>query len=225
VRTFQRDRFLLLAATGIALVAATIYTMRSADGERAPAGKLGPTEGSAEAYVKTKSTYLQRVATRAPTTKAAALVSLKTYVPASSVQSMIRSLKATAVIVRFPASEQELQFVRTSVTNALEQRTTDLRRELQAEIDALSDELAAAEGERRAEVDRLLAQRKADLAKVKADCACVFAFAVEGASLEELRRLAGRPEVRLVDVPEPLTSDLAGWELGPLVPHDDGRRT
>lgn len=223
MRVLHRFRFVLLVATGVVLVAATIYTLRSDEVERGPAGKLGPTEGSAEAYVKTKTTYLERVAKQDPATKAAALVSLKDYVPASRVEAMARSLKATAVIVRFPASEQELQFVRTTVEGALEDRSTDLRRELSADIDALEGELASAEGERRTEIEGLLAERKADLAKVKADCACVFAFAVEGAPISELRRLAAQPEVRLVDVPRPLTSDLAGWELGPIVP-DDGRR-
>lgn len=220
MRSLHRYRFVLLAATGIALVAATVYTMRSGDAERGTAGKLGPTQGSSAAYVKSKSTYLQRVASRAPATKAAALVSLKEYVTASRVQAMAGSLKATAVIVRFPASEQELQFVQTSVKDALAKRSTDLRRELEAEINALEDEATNVDDARRGEIERLLAQRKADLAKVKADCACVFAFAVEGASLEELRRLAARPEVRLVDVPEPLTSDLGGWELGPIVPQE-----
>jgi hypothetical protein len=214
----HRFRFVLLAATGIILVAATIYTLRSDDQPRGPAGKLGPTRGSADAYVKSKTTYLQQVASETPGTKAAALVSLKEYVPASRVQAMTKALKATAVIVRFPASEQEMQFVRTTVTGALEDRSTDLRRELSAEIDALEGELEGAEEERRAEVGRLLTQRKADFEKVQADCACVFAFAVEGASLEELRTLASQPVVRLVDVPRPLTSDLGGWELGPIVP-------
>lgn len=218
MKTLARFRFVLLAATGVILVAATVYTLRSDDAARGPAGKLGPTKGSADAYVKSKTSYLERVATRDPGTKAAALVSLKSYVSASRVQAMARSLKATAVIVRFPASEQELQFVRTTVKGALEDRSTDLRRELSAEIDALEDELSSATGERRTEIEQLLAERRADVAKVKADCACVFAFAVEGAPIAELRRLAAQPEVRLVDVPQPLTSDLGGWELGPIVP-------
>lgn len=220
MRTLHRFRFVLLAATGVILVAATIYTLRSDDVDRGPAGKLGPTKGSADAYVKTKTTYLERVASEDPGSRAAALISLKAYVPASRVQAMARSLKATAVIVRFPASEQELQFVRTTVKGALEDRSVDVRRELSVEIDALEDELSNSTGERRTEIEELLAERRADLAKVKADCACVFAFAVEGAPIEALRQLATQPEVRLVDVPEPLTSDLGGWELGPIVPDE-----
>lgn len=217
MRSLHRYRFVLLAATGVILVAATIFTLRS-DDERALAGKLGPTSGSADEYIKTKSTYLRRAAERAPGEKAAALVSLRKYVSASRVQAMTRSMKATAVIVRFPASEQELQFVQTTVPRALAARSTDLRKELAAEIDALESEATKAQDEERADLQRLTTQRKADLAKVKADCACVFAFAVEGATLGELHALAKQPEVRLVDVPEPLTSDLGGWELGPIVP-------
>lgn len=221
MRGLHRFRFVLLAATGVILVAATIYTLRSDDVDRGPAGKLGPTAGSADAYVRTKTTYLQRVAKQDPGSKAAALVSLKEYVPASRVQAMARSLKATAVIIRLPASEQELQFVRTTVTGALTARSTDLRKELEAEVDALEEEQQAEKDpERHADLGRLIAERKADLAKVKADCACVFAFAVEGAPIEALRQLATQPEVRLVDVPEPLTSDLGGWELGPIVPDE-----
>jgi hypothetical protein len=217
VRSLHRYRFVLLAATAIVLVAATVYTLRDGD-ERKLAGKLGPTSGTSAQYVVTKAGYLDRLALEDPSKQAAALVSLNGYVPASRVQAMTKSLKATVVILRFPAGEQELQFVRTTITDALADRATDLRHELEAEIAALEAQAKDARGEQDEDLVDLIATRRAELAKVKADCACVFAFAVEGASLEQLKDLASKPEVRLVDVPQPLTSDLGGWELGPIVP-------
>jgi len=43
-------------------------------------------------------------------------VSLKKYVPATVVEAMAKSLHATVVLVRLPRGQQELQFVRTTIT-------------------------------------------------------------------------------------------------------------
>lgn len=221
--TLHRYRFLLLAVTGVILVAATVYTLNDSPASDEPVGHIGPTPGvSSDGHVRAQRAYLDRLASERPTQKAAALVSLEDYVPASKAQAIARSLDATWVFARFPAAEQEPpQLVRSSITDALQRRAGDLRKELASEITALKAEAAGASGARRTDLEELIAQRESELAKIAPDCACVFAFAIEDASLEALRELARRPEVKLVDVPEPVTSDLGGWELQPIVPRTD----
>jgi hypothetical protein len=219
VKALHRFRFVLLVVTGVALVAATVYTLQSSNGPRDVAGHLGPTPGpDSEGHIRAQTAYLDRLAIERPAEKAAALVSLSTYVAAKDAEKIARSMDATVVFVKFPQSEQELQFVRSTMTNALAARSTDLRHEIVAEVDALKAQAAKASGKEKQDLESLISQRNKELPTIKADCACVFAFAVEGASLQALRDLAHRPEVRLVDVPNPVTDDLAGWELGPIVP-------
>jgi hypothetical protein len=220
VKTLHRFRFLLLAVTGIALVVATVYTLNSSGGGNDVAGNLGPTPGpSSEGHIRAQRAYLDRLAAERPSEQAAALVSLEDYVPASKAQAIAESLEATWVFVRFPEAEQEPPYmVPSSMTDVLADRTKDRREDLAAEITALKAQAADATGPQKQDLDELVAQRERELAEIKADCACVFAFAVEGASLRDLRELSQRPGVKLVDVPEPVTTDLGGWELVPIVP-------
>jgi hypothetical protein len=219
LKTLHRFRFVLLAVTAVILVAATVYSLRSGGGTEKVAGRLGPTPGpSSEGHIRAQKAYLNKLASERPDEKAAALVSLDTFVPASKASTIARAMHATAVFVRFPEADAESVLVRTSIEDSIKDRSTDLRREIAAEIDALKAEAAGASGGKKHDLEALVAQRERELAKINADCACVFAFAVEGASIEALSTLAKRPDVRLVDVPQPVTVDLAGWEVQPIVP-------
>jgi hypothetical protein len=223
VKTLHRFRFVLLAVTGVALVVATVYTLNSSSGSGDVAGHLGPTPGpSSEGHIRAQRAYLDQIAAQRPTEKAAALVSLEDYVPASEAQELARSLHATWVFVRFPEAEQEPpSIVPSSIKETLAKRAADLKEDLETEIVALRSQASDATGAQKADLDKLIALRERERAEIKPDCACVFAFAVEGASLRELRELSQRPGVKLVDVPEPVTADLGGWELGPIVPSPD----
>jgi hypothetical protein len=226
MRTLHRFRFLLLAVTGVALVAATVYTLNVSSGPGDVAGHIGPTPGpSSEGHIRAQRAYLDQIAALHPTEEAAALVSLEGYVPASKAQAIARSLQATWVFVRFPDAEQEPPFiVPSSMKETMTKRAGDRRKDLEAEVAALKVQATDAAGAQKTDLEDLIAQRQRELGKITPDCACVFAFAIEGASLQQLRDLARRPEVRLVDVPDPVTSDLAGWELAPIVPPAPGSK-
>lgn len=209
----DRSRFALIAAIVVAVVAAarlsTIATEPGAGREAGQAGHLGPTPGpSSDGHIREKRAYLEGLVAKQPATQAAALVSLTRYVPAIAAQRMAGSMHATAVFVKFPGVDPEVQLVRTTIAGALADRASDLRREIEAEVAALEDSGAS----------ELVAQRKDDLTKINASCACVSAFAVVKVPLRSLGELAKRPDVRLVDVPDPVVDDLAGWELQPIVP-------
>lgn len=209
----DRSRFALIVAIVVAVLASARLSTHAVEPgpERAAgrAGHLGPTPGpSSEGHVRDKRAYLSGLVAQQPATQAAALVSLTKYLPATAAQRMAGSMRAYAVFVKFPGADPEVQIVRTTIAGALADRASDLRNEIGAEVAALKDSGAT----------ELIAQRKADLAKISADCPCVSAFAVEKVPLRRLGELAKRPEVRLVDVPDPVVDDLAGWELQPIVP-------
>jgi len=219
VTFLHRYRFVLLAVTGVVLIGATVYTYAGPDRSQQVAGRLGPTPGpDSQGHIRAQRAYLEGLAKTHPTQKAAALVSLTKYVPASVAQSIARSMDATVVFVKFPKTDQELQFVRSSIPAALSDRSTDLRHEIAAEIDALKAEARKARGKQQRDLEALVVERRHELDGIEPDCECVFAFAVENTTVEALESLAKRPEVRLVDVPDPVTDHLAGWELQPIVP-------
>lgn len=219
-----RQRLVLLAAVAIGLVAATVLTLRGGDADSDPErvrGYLGPTPGparDARSYIESKRRHLDGLARSEPTTQAAALVSLTSYQPAPNVQARAIGLRPTVVFVRFPSSQAEPVLVTTTMAGAVADAANALRKQVEAEIRSLEARVAGAQPTARADIGASIAQRRADLAKIRADCGCVFAFAVEGAGLSKLRELQGKEGVRLVDVPDPLVNDLAGWELAPLVP-------
>ena len=216
------QRLALLAATAVALVAASVLSLRTApdDADRVR-GYLGPTPGparTAQGYVDAKRAHLARAARAEPQREAAALVSFASYQPAPAVQAMVQGMEATVVFVRFPASQAEPILVETTLSGAVADAASDLRKEIEQEIDVLEGRVGRAQGVEREEVTALLGERRTAYAKVNADCGCLYALAVEGAELGKLQELQARPQVRLVDVPDPLVNDLAGWELAPLVP-------
>jgi hypothetical protein len=217
----RRLRFVLLGVTGVILIAATAWTLRSDGGsdEEKVAGRLGPTPGpSSEGYIASKKAYLARIAKASPTQHAGGLVSLNSYLPAPKAQTFASSMEPSAVFLRFPNAEPESVLVETTIAGAVADRATDYAKELQAEIDAIEAQAAAATGAEKTDLAKSVAERKAALAAVKPDCVCVFAFAVTEAGLSELAEVAKRPEVRLVDVPDPVVNDFQGWQLLPLLP-------
>lgn len=52
------------------------------------------------------------------------------------------------------------------------------------------------------------------------DCQCVYAVAVEDSYAGKLRSIQLRPDVRLVDIPDPPAASLRGLELRPLLPEE-----
>lgn len=218
-RWLHRFRFVLLGVVGVGLVVATVLTLRT-DGPAGVRGQLGPTPPASEGHVRAKRAYLADLVSRDSQTEAAALVSLASFVSAPVAQSMVLGMEPTWVFVRFPAAETEPLPVRTTIAGAVADRASDLRTELMAEVDAISERLAGAEGEERQELVEALAEREAALEELSADCACVFAFAMEAATVGQLAELQALGEVLLVDVPDPVVTELAGWELTPIVPAD-----
>ena len=222
--TAFQQRLSLFAAVAIGLIAASVLTLRGGDaGTDADAvrGYLGPTPGpanSAQTYVDTKKRYLAELAGKGPGREAAALVSLTSYQPAPDVQARVLGVKPTVVFVRFPGSQAEPVLIETTMNGAVADAAETLRDEMEAEIRSLEQRIASAQPTARTNLQELLAQRRADVAKIRDDCGCVFAFAVEKTDVTALRELQAKKGIRLVDVPDPLVSELAGWELAPLVP-------
>lgn len=223
MRIGRRQAFLLLGVVGVALVTATVLTLRGG-GTAAPdavLGHLGPTPGpDSSGYVGSKRAYLARIAAADPEATTAALVSLAAYAPAPGVQEIAAGMEPVAVWVRFPGAEAQVVLVETTVAGAVADAAAELRADLEADIEELRSQLGAADEAQRASLEAVIATTEADLARVTAGCGCVFAFSVEGAGLGELQRLYERDDVRLVDVPDPLAADLSGWELQPLVPRE-----
>jgi hypothetical protein len=195
MKTLHRFRFVLLAVTGVALVAATVYSLRSGDDARTVAGRLGPTPGpSSEGHIRAQKAYLSELASEKPNQRAAALVSLKSYLSAERAEEITRSMDTPVVFLRFPGADPESIFVRTSIEQSLKDRSTDLRREIEAEVDALEAKARSSTGDDRAAAEALAAKRKRELAQLGPGCRCVFAFTVEGASVSELSELSTLPD-------------------------------
>lgn len=221
MKVLHRLRFVLLAVTGVILVIASVITLR--DGGRTDPdevrGHLGPTPGpNSNAYVAAKKAYLNGLASTEPLARSAALVSLQAYAPAPDAQRFARDMKPIGVWVRLPASTAELILVKTTISGAVADAAAAHRKVLDAEVEELRAQAGKAEGDKKTSLDKLVAERKASLAKVRSDCRCVFAFSVEEATLGDLKQLQERPAVRVVDVPDPVTNELSGWELQPIVP-------
>jgi len=218
----RRTRYVLFGVTAVGLIVATVFELRVRGGSDADevAGHLGPTPGphSTEAYVKEKRTYLESLAASEPATKVAALLSFRSYVPAPSVQRLVEGMRPTFVWVRFPSTEAEPVEVKTTVAGAVADRAAALRKALDAELKDLREQAGSGDASQKAALAPVIADLTEDHAKVSADCGCVFAISVEDARMRDLKGLLGEPAVRIVDVPDPPTNDLGGWELQPFVP-------
>lgn len=216
----KKYRWVLMALLSAALIAASIVTMISGDSNTDKvAGRLGPTPGpNSQGYAAQKRAYLANLAATKGSEKVGALVSFNSYVPGTFVQSLVSGMEPQALFVQFPTADSEAISIKTTVNGTLADRATDLRRQLQAEIDSIKHQLPKASPSAKGALQTDINERTATLNSLKADCACVFAVAVQGAEVTALAEVARHPEVRLVDVPNPVTNDLQGWELQPIVP-------
>lgn len=208
----MRNRYALaaFAVVAVALVVATVVTLRSGGGGPPLAGRLGPTPGpDSEGHIAAKSAYLEALARREPDAAGAGLVSFSRLLAAAEASSLLGDLRVSAAFVSFPVADPEAVAVEDTLEAAVALRADELARVTMAEIEAL---------ERSGGDPDLLEQRRAALAATARDCPCVYAVAVEGATVARLAALQRLEEVRLVDVPDPLTDTLRGWELTPVFP-------
>lgn len=218
MKTASQLRMQAFAAAAVALLAATVLTL-DGDGEARVAGRLGPTPGPNSAgHVEAKRSYLDRIARAEPGREAAGLVSFTRLLPATEVEPMVADMDATVVFVMLPEGEPEAIALTRPLRETVAARAEEVADDVRAEIVSLEAELARAPEAEREELDAALERRRLALDALRADCACVYALGVEGATLAELAALQGREEVLLVDVPDPVATDLSGWQLTPILP-------
>lgn len=211
-------RLQALLAAAVALVAATTLTLDS-DSTTRLRGRLGPTPGpNSIGHIQGKKAYLQRVARADPGRRAAGLVSFSKFVSAPDARAKIAAMEPTVVFVRFPQGEPEALQMKNTLEETVAAGVKQLSDVVVAEIVSIEAQLESAEGSEREALQRSLEERRASLDDLKADCPCVYAVGVENTTLGELAELQQKPDVELVDVPEPTTDDLAGWELRPILP-------
>ena len=84
--------------------------------------------------------------------------------------------------------------------------------------DLTKAEITALQAKRDPASAPLIEDRRKQLAGTTPDCPCVYAAVVERSTVGRLASLQRSGLVRLVDVPKPLTDDLSGWQLTPIVP-------
>ncbi|MEX2537720.1 MAG: hypothetical protein WD646_03600 [Actinomycetota bacterium] len=205
MKRLYRYRFIALAVVAAGLIAATVILMLSNE-ESGLAGRLGPTPGpDSQGHIEARRAYLTRIASEDPEQEAAALVSLSALTSARDATSVLGDAAPTAVFVQFPGHQAEALPVETTIESTVGDRADELTAQIQAEIDAITDE---AEKEKRRDA----------LASLGPGCACVFAIALEDTTLGDLAEIQELPEVRLVDVPDPVVDSLEGWELTPILP-------
>jgi hypothetical protein len=215
--TQLRVQALLAAAVG--LVAATTLTLDADSAAVRVRGRLGPTPGpNSLGHVQAKRAYLERIAAADPDRPAAGLVSFSKLVSARDAKGMADGMEVTVVFVRLPQSEPDALHVMDTLSEAVGAGVNELAEVVRAEITSIEAQLRTAQAAEREELNRSLDERREALGSLTADCLCVYAVAVQETTLGALARLQSRAEVALVDVPEPTTDDLAGWELTPLLP-------
>lgn len=213
-------RFAVFGVLAVGLLTAMVLIMRSDDkrpaggATAAPVGFLGPTDPDVDAYIEDKNDYLDRMSRSDPGSDASGLIAFKQLLTQSEVRALTKGMQAIAVYVDFPASTSpEGLLVTGSVKGVITTRADQLATIARTEADAFEQRGDEAEATR--------LKGEADL--TTPDCACVYAVAVEDVSVKELSDLRKADEVRLVDVPDPLTDSLRGWELGPLHPSPEAK--
>jgi hypothetical protein len=209
------NRFAALVAAAIALIAAVVITQRTTTPVATinhPIGKLAPTPGpNAEGYVSSKRAYLSELADQQPDASAAALVSFGRLLRASEVEQLMTGMQVSVVFAMFPGAPPEAPRVDTTVEAAVAKRAAELGAATQAEIRSLQARHDPASGP-------LIDERERDLRQMQPDCACLYAAVVQKSTVGLLASLQRSSLVRLVDVPDPLTDDLSGWQLTPIAP-------
>jgi len=208
------NRFAALVAAGICLVAALVITRRDnpAPTISHPIGKLAPTPGpSSDGYVTGKRAYLSELAEKSPDASASALVSFAKRLRPRDVEQLMTGMKVGVVFAMFPGAPPEAPRVVTTVQAAVAKRAVEIADTTRAEIQALQARRDPASAP-------LVADRRRELAQTTPDCACVYAAVVQRTTVGRLASLQRSSLVRLVDVPDPLTDDLSGWQLTPIAP-------
>lgn len=207
-------RFAGLAAVAIALAAGSLVTQRADTGPTIsrPAGKLAPTPGpSSDGYVRGKRAYLRDLAADQPDEPAAALVSFARLLRAAEAERLLGRLEVTAVFVTFPGTSPEAPRVESTIRAAVAKRAVEIGNITRSEIASLETKRDPASAP-------LIADRRRQLAGTTPECPCVYAAVVEESTVGRLMALQRSALVRLVDVPDPLTDDLSGWHLTPIIP-------
>jgi hypothetical protein len=212
-------RLQAFAAIAVGLVAAASLSGDRDGATTRIAGRLGPTAGpNATGHVDAKRDYLERIAKNDPDGQAAALVSFASFVRTPEVSTMVSGLEMSVVFVRFPESPFEAIALTKPLDETMTTRAKELTDDVKAEIVSLEAQLRDAQGAERESISGSLERRRQALGGLTADCACIYAIGLENSTLAELAALQGRPEVHLVEVPEPVTTSLEGWHLTPIVP-------
>lgn len=207
-------RFAGLAAVAIALAAGSLVTQRAGTEPtiNRPIGKLAPTPGpSSEGYVSGKRAYLRALAADEPDKPAAALVSFARLLRATEAERLLDGLEVSAVFVTFPGASPEAPRIESTIRAAVAKRAVEIGNVTRSEIASLEATRDPASGP-------LIADRRGQLARTTPDCPCVYAAVVEESTVGRLMALQRSGLVRLVDVPDPLTDDLSGWQLTPIIP-------
>jgi hypothetical protein len=207
-------RFAALAAAAIALAAAVLVTQRSnpAPTINHPIGKLAPTPGpNSEGYVAAKRAYISRLADEQPDAAAAALVSFGRLMRPSEVEQLMTGMQVSVVFAMFPGAPPEAPRVVTTIPAAIAKRAVEIANVTKAEIQALQARHDPASAP-------LINDRRRELQEMTPDCACIYAAVVQKTTVGRLASLQRSSLVRLVDVPDPLTDDLSGWQLTPIAP-------
>jgi hypothetical protein len=210
----RRLAFIVLGLVAAGLVAAMVVTLRGgsggSNGEPKIVGKIGPTPGpDSEGHVKARRAFLEALAKEDPDAAAAGLVSFTRYMSAAEAMDVVGGSGTTAVFVKFPGAQEEVLAVEGSLRSTVANRAKELADTTREEIASLEKSGSSAE---------LLNQRRAELGAITPECACAYAVSVQGTTVAKLAELQAKPEVKLVDLPEPLTDELAGWQLTPIAP-------
>lgn len=212
------SRFAAFAAVAIALAAGALVSQRTDTGPTIshPLGKLAPTPGpSSDGYVSGKRAYLRALAETQPDAAAAALVSFSRLLRASEAESLLTGLDVSVVFVTFPGASPEAPRVVSTIRAAVAKRAVEIGEVTKAEISELQAKRDPASAP-------LIAERRKQLSATTPDCPCIYAAVVESSTVGRLAALQRSSLVRLVDVPKPLTDDLSGWQLTPIVPKKAG---
>jgi hypothetical protein len=169
--------------------------------------------------VEAKHAYLERVAGADPERPAAGLVSFSRLFRVDEVKAATAGMKATVVFFRLPQSDPDARHLMvTSLDDAVADAAKEVADLVRAEIVAIEAQLRDAQASERDALTRSLEERRQALGGLGPDCACVYAVAAQDTTLGALATLQQRDGVLLVDVPEPVTSSLEGWELTPILP-------
>ncbi|MEV4637227.1 hypothetical protein AB0J80_07730 [Actinoplanes sp. NPDC049548] len=222
---------LTLASVVAVLVTVVLITDRGPDG-RSPAGdvvRVGVVEGqSVSGYLRSSQNELAALlpASGAPTAgQTWALVSLADYYAPDKLAAPLDGAAIAQVYARAPLPNVRTPVVRIPVYRMPQDVVAGMlnaavaRDQEQADYRKLSEELkgdGVNEVRLRGAYDSAAQTAAAEAAAYRAHCACIFA-AVIRADPAVLERIAGRPEVRVVD-PAPEVRQLDRTEFRPVLP-------